>query len=426
MSLKYKQLRSQTIQNPLLPGAKVKVTRIKALIDIPYHGVKAGDIGGFIGQDVKLSHSDTCWIAGDAIVLGSVYVSDHAIVKDNVVIHGGSIVKAEEGDGSTCGLSINDRSTVSGHAILDYFSAPTDPGQAGYIGGTSTITDNAALYNVRCVSGNTGIERNAKLYNRAEVIGSVVITDDVVVQEHVLIRGRLEMSGNSVIGHHSKISGASKIAENVSVPAHTVIVDGKCIKNDSVVEEVKIPLVEYTGETPVITDTPNSAKSVAPSTDGLTRDELRKNVHLEKYRKVTELIAEYSSDIVKLIKFPVMTDMTDPLTSDMVFAVKNVEMEEALGCGEEFYTAVIDLERKYLIAESNARKIAASRLTAEERKKTEQAYDLFAMACNGVSSEHEKRTAFKQGFRKLEGVVAVSDAAVHAMKVKIGIPELEM
>ena len=51
-------------------GREGRYLRIKALIDIPCHGVKAGDLGGLIQSGKNLSNVGNCWIHKNSIVVG--------------------------------------------------------------------------------------------------------------------------------------------------------------------------------------------------------------------------------------------------------------------------------------------------------------------------------------------------------------------
>ena len=53
--------------------------RIRALIDIPRHGVKVGDLGGLIEKEENLSHDGDCWVYDDARVFGDARVSGNAV-----------------------------------------------------------------------------------------------------------------------------------------------------------------------------------------------------------------------------------------------------------------------------------------------------------------------------------------------------------
>ena len=59
------------------------VKQIRALRDIPLHGVKTGDIGGYIFSEENLSHEGDCWLAHGVI-------RENAKVSGDVLISGGS------------------------------------------------------------------------------------------------------------------------------------------------------------------------------------------------------------------------------------------------------------------------------------------------------------------------------------------------
>ena len=54
--------------------------RIRALLDIPRHGVKAGDLGGLIEKEYNLSQYGDAWISSNAKVYGDARVCGDARV----------------------------------------------------------------------------------------------------------------------------------------------------------------------------------------------------------------------------------------------------------------------------------------------------------------------------------------------------------
>ncbi|MBD8056934.1 hypothetical protein ICV35_25130, partial [Rhodococcus ruber] len=77
MSTKY-ELATETSE---FPGRTLH--RIKALRDIPLHGVKAGDLGGWIENERNLSQDGDCWVGGNASVWGNARVWGNASVGGN-------------------------------------------------------------------------------------------------------------------------------------------------------------------------------------------------------------------------------------------------------------------------------------------------------------------------------------------------------
>ena len=60
--------------------------RIRALRDIPRHGVKAGDLGGLIEKENNLSQDGDAWISDDARVSGNACVFGDAYISGDARI----------------------------------------------------------------------------------------------------------------------------------------------------------------------------------------------------------------------------------------------------------------------------------------------------------------------------------------------------
>ena len=77
--------------------------RIRALRDIPRHGVKAGDLGGLVEEENNLSQDGDAWISDDARVSGNACVFGYACVHDNARIYGYACVSGDAKIfGNTC------------------------------------------------------------------------------------------------------------------------------------------------------------------------------------------------------------------------------------------------------------------------------------------------------------------------------------
>lgn len=120
--------------------------RIKALVDIPCHNVKAGDLGGWIRSETNLSHKGNCWVADEACVFDNAHVIDDALVSGNA-------------------------------HILGY----------AFVAGNSVVTDHAYVIGRACVSGNSCISGKSFIMGKTVVNGddnlsNVVINGDVIKQ----------------------------------------------------------------------------------------------------------------------------------------------------------------------------------------------------------------------------------------------------
>ncbi len=110
------------------PGAKNhplatlghEVHRIRALCNIPRHGVKAGDLGGFIETEANFSHfNNEAWIADDSVVFGKhARVAGRALVRDRAIIAGTMGGTLISGHAVISDESVILRGTVAGGIII--------------------------------------------------------------------------------------------------------------------------------------------------------------------------------------------------------------------------------------------------------------------------------------------------------------------
>ena len=68
-------------------GGKI-LHRIRALIDIPEHDVKAGDLGGWLETEENLSHNGAAWVTDSALVMDAAWVTGSARVMDSARVTG--------------------------------------------------------------------------------------------------------------------------------------------------------------------------------------------------------------------------------------------------------------------------------------------------------------------------------------------------
>ena len=59
-----------------------------ALVDIPEHGVKKGDVGGWVKSRRTLAQDGNCWVGGEAMVVESAKVVGDALVAGNALLRG--------------------------------------------------------------------------------------------------------------------------------------------------------------------------------------------------------------------------------------------------------------------------------------------------------------------------------------------------
>ncbi len=105
-----------------------RLHRIRALRDIPEHGVLAGDLGGFVQSERNLSQTGAAWIGGNAVVLGEGRVEDDAIARDQAVLSSYAVLRHRAAAGG--------QSRMDGQAIVQEQAQLTD---SSHIGGCARV-----------------------------------------------------------------------------------------------------------------------------------------------------------------------------------------------------------------------------------------------------------------------------------------------
>ena len=147
--------------------------RIRALRDIPEHGVTAGDLGGWIESERNLAQSGDAWVADDA------YVSGDAQVYGNARVFGAA--------------------QVSGNARV-YARA--------YVYGDAYVSGDAQVYGNAFVSGDVCVSGNARVYARAYVYDNAYVSGDArLLSRNSIFTASYVGTENGILTVTSGVSG---------------------------------------------------------------------------------------------------------------------------------------------------------------------------------------------------------------------------
>jgi hypothetical protein len=104
-------------QNELhvLGGANIITYQIEALINIPSIGVKAGDKGGFVVDEHRLSQTGNCWLYPDSVATDRTEISGNAVVTGESVLSSGAKVR---GDCVIENSEIGGNTLIDGHSVI--------------------------------------------------------------------------------------------------------------------------------------------------------------------------------------------------------------------------------------------------------------------------------------------------------------------
>lgn len=374
--------------------------RIQALRDIPEHGVKAGDFGGYVSHKKTLSHEGSCWIGGDAIVNGKrISINDNAYIGDNAIIQAETSFFSDYYTAGFVYLSGNTK--VTGNAFISSIYRVRIS-----IEDYAHIFGHAHIENVRVIKGHAKIHGNARLDRVNSVEGSAEIFGNARIGLNCHIMGMSKILGNAKLEQNVEVKD-SVIAGTTHILAEQKVWDGK-IANDNLIGTSLDSIQELSSPVAALA---LPGPSISPS--------------FKAFTEIKENIAAYENDVVKIIKYPVMTDRTNPFTQEMVLALNTANRLSDTPETKDFKDAVRELEKAFLAAESNAIKLSVTLLSEKEQRKVEKAKDLLAVAANEASSEQEKKVSFKQAFKQLEGVIVVPEMAVDTFRLKYNLKEIE-
>ncbi|WP_427131902.1 hypothetical protein [Pseudarthrobacter sp. S9] len=136
---------------------------------------------------------------------------------------------------------------------------------------------------------------------------------------------------------------------------------------------------------------------------------------------------DYELDVGKLIDYPVMTDVREPLTvaflrakreADGLHPASPADIRTA-GRLAEYRAAVNSFELAFDVAEREAMRIKDSKFTGPERQRLETARKLLRIASDAAATPAERQTAYKRARRELDGLIVLPEATVAALEDKI-------
>ncbi|WP_104045695.1 hypothetical protein [Arthrobacter sp. ZGTC412] len=133
---------------------------------------------------------------------------------------------------------------------------------------------------------------------------------------------------------------------------------------------------------------------------------------------------DYELDVGKLIDFPLMTDVREPLTVAFLRAKREADGLRPASAADitshsrlEAYRKAVDTFSVALdIAEREARRIRDSKFTGPERERLATARQLLKIAENHAATPAERQAAYKRARRELDGLIVLPDVTVAALE----------
>ncbi|WP_211489630.1 hypothetical protein [Georgenia thermotolerans] len=167
------------------------------------------------------------------------------------------------------------------------------------------------------------------------------------------------------------------------------------------------------------------ARAAAAEQAKITQSEIDRT--LARHDAANKRWLDYELDVAKLIDYPLMTDMREPLTLDFHRARRDADALRPEDPDElkepsrltEYRDAVRRYETAFDLAEQEARRRRASDFTVTEQQALIRAKRFIALADDPAATYAERQSAYRRATRELEGLVVLPTATTDAFEQRI-------
>ncbi|MDP5225798.1 MULTISPECIES: hypothetical protein [Arthrobacter] len=135
---------------------------------------------------------------------------------------------------------------------------------------------------------------------------------------------------------------------------------------------------------------------------------------------------DYELDVAKMIDFPGMSDVREPLTVEYLKAKRRADSLRPVAGenleGEDFHSyrdAVLAYGHAFDVAERNAHRLKDTAFTPEERQRLATARRLLSIAMDPGATSPERQAAYRRVRKELDGLIAVPQTAFASLERQI-------
>jgi hypothetical protein len=149
---------------------------------------------------------------------------------------------------------------------------------------------------------------------------------------------------------------------------------------------------------------------------------------LERHDRTDTRWMDYEIDIAKLLDFPLMTDMRDPLTMGFHRAKSRADLlrpefvDDIVGDRDaqlEYRDAVHEYVTAFDVAEAEAIRRRRSDFSEEAQQRLERAQHLLRLATNDGATPQERQTAYARARKELDGLIVLPAVTRASIERKI-------
>lgn len=137
---------------------------------------------------------------------------------------------------------------------------------------------------------------------------------------------------------------------------------------------------------------------------------------LEEHSRTDARWLEYELDFTKLLDFPLMTDMRNPLTigfhkaklrADFLRPVKGEDLLDDREAAEQYLTAVQDYVTAFNVAEAEAIRRRRNEFSQDGQQRIARAENLLRVVSDSAATPQERQHAYDLARKELDGLIVL-------------------
>jgi hypothetical protein len=148
---------------------------------------------------------------------------------------------------------------------------------------------------------------------------------------------------------------------------------------------------------------------------------------METHDAVNRRWLDYELDVGKLIDFPMMTDVREPLTVAFLRAKRDADALRPVAASDvtskarwdDYRNAVNAYDVAFDVAEKEARRLKDTAFSEAERGRLGTARKLVNIAENEAASPAERQSAYKRARKELDGIIVLPDITLASLEQKV-------
>jgi hypothetical protein len=162
------------------------------------------------------------------------------------------------------------------------------------------------------------------------------------------------------------------------------------------------------------------------------------NNHIAQWRSLRRVLDEhgrtdarwldYELDVAKLLDFPLMTDMRDPLTmafhkaklrADFLRPVKAEDLLDDRDAASQYMAAVEDYVTAFNAAEAEAVRRRRNEFSRADQQRIARAQNLLRVASDAAAAPQERQRAYELAHQELDGLIVLPAATQAGIERRI-------